>query len=325
MRPWRSHAERSPVTTPRSLLPLLALCACAGASQGSGEPVAAPKTLDVRALSFPAAWLVEQVAGDHVKLTNVNPAGEDPPAWQPGGDVIADLGSADLIVANGAGYEAWITTASLPDDRLLQLADGLDLIRLPGVTHSHGKAGSHSHAGLDPHTWADPTVFAREATTLHDRLVTLDPTHKAAFDEGLARVSAELDALDKDLKVALSPAKGLRLAASHPAFNYLARRYGLDVTSFGFDPSDAPDAMALAPFQAWVTTAGAAPVLLWEAPPGDAARGAFPATVKQVVLDPLEQPGPDGTYDYLAKSRTNVAVFTGLFPSNGASPGAATP
>ncbi len=311
------------MSTRHALVALLTLAACSGES--TEAPASAPQPLDVRALSFPAAWLVQRVAGDAVTLTNVNPPGEDPPAWQPSGDLVADLGNADLIVANGANYEAWVTTASLPTAKLLQLAEEQDLITLPGVTHSHGKSGSHSHAGIDPHTWADPTLLAKQALALHDQLVAMDPGHKATFDDGLARVQADLEALDKELAAALTGAKVHRMAASHPAFNYLARRYGLDVTSFGFDPSESPDATAKAPFDAWTATAGADPVLLWEAAPADPARAAFSAEVRQIVLDPLEQPGADGSYDYLAKSRTNVAVFTGLFPANGASPGAATP
>jgi zinc transport system substrate-binding protein len=311
------------MSTLHALVALLGLAACSGEPAAAPAPAAHP--LDVRALSFPAAWLVQRVAGDAVTLTNVNPPGEDPPAWQPSGDLVADLGNADLIVANGAGYEAWVTTVSLPPSKLLKLADGQDLITLPGVTHSHGKDGSHSHAGVDPHTWADPALFAKQAAALHDQLVALDPGHKATFDDGLARVQADLAALDQELAAALVGAKGHRLASSHPAFNYLARRYGLDVTSFEFDPSEAPEAAAKATFDAWTATAGAGPVLLWEAAPADAARAAFSADVRQTVLDPLEQPSADGSYDYLAKSRTNVAVFTGLFPSNGASPGPATP
>lgn len=312
------------MTTTRRVFPWIVLAGCAGTPAAAPAP-SEPHTLDVRALSFPAAWLVQRVAGDAVKLTNVNPPGEDPPAWEPSGDVVADLASADLIVANGAGYEAWTLTASLPTSKLLKLADGLDLITLPGVTHSHGKAGTHTHAGRDPHTWADPTLFAKEAVVLHDQLVVLDPGHKAQFDDGLAKLTADLDALDKKLAASLAGAKGRKLAASHPAFNYLARRYGLDVTSFGFDPSEAPDATARAPFDVWLTTAGPNPMLWWEATPDAPVRASLPSAVQQVVLDPLEQPGPDGVYDYLAKSRTNVAVFAGLFPADGASPGAATP
>lgn len=284
----------------------------------------APK-LDVRALSFPAEWLVRRIAGDAVTLTTVCPPGEDPPTWQPGADLVADLAHADLLVANGANYEAWLTTVSLPNARLLRAADGLDVITLPGVTHSHGQQGSHSHAGLDPHTWGDPILFKQEAQLVHDRLVSLDPDHTAAFDAGMATLATDLDALDKELAQALAPAKGRRLAASHPAFNYLARRYGLDLTSFGLDPEGAADADAAAAVSAWVATAGAHPLLLWEAPPSDVAVAALPTAVRHVQVDPLEQPGPDGVYDYLARSRTNAAVFAGLFAPADASRADATP
>lgn len=315
------------MSVPRLLL-LAALltggCTGAGAS-APAAPVAADDKPDVRALSFPAGWLVARIGGEAVRLTQVSPAGEDPPSWQPPADVVAGLAAADLIVANGAGYEAWLATVSLPESKLLQSAAGVDPIRLPGLTHSHGDDGSHSHAGIDPHTWMDPVALGQQAVAVHARLIALDPAHQGAYDAGLAGLRADLDQIDKELAAALAPAKGRRLAASHPAFNHLARRYGLDLTSFAFDPTEAPDAAAAAPLLAWLPTAGADPILLWEVAPSAAVVAALPAGLRHVLVDPVEQPGSDGVYDYLAKSRTNVAVFAGLFAPADASPGEPAP
>ena len=127
---------------PLLLAPLILLLACAGGPAPVADPPpdapAASAPLDVRALSFPAGWLVRRVGGERVAVTEVTPPGEDPPFWQPTGEVVAALGSASLLVANGAGYEAWTTTASLPAGRLVATADGLDLVTVAGATHSHG-------------------------------------------------------------------------------------------------------------------------------------------------------------------------------------------
>lgn len=279
----------------------------------AAEAVATPsEPLDVRALSFPAAWLVDRVGGDAVTVLQITPVGEDPPHWQPSGDVIASLADADLIVANGAGFEAWTATASLPTSKVVDTAKGLELLEIAGKTHSHGEDGEHSHAGTDPHTWSDPLGLLLQAKAVHAALSAARPGAQATLDAGLEALQRDLTALHEELATALAPAKGRPVAANHPAYNYLARRYDLDLTSFDFDPEVAPSAEDLDPFVAWMQTAGAEPVLLWESTPSADVIGAFPEGVQHVPVDPLEQPA-GATYDYLKQARTNAIVFRRLF------------
>lgn len=292
------------------LLPLLLACAGGPVAPEAATPPSGP--LEIAALSFPAAWLAERVGGAAVVVRNVSPPGEDPPHWQPGPDVIASLVDARLVVANGAGFEAWTRTATLPEDRVVSTADGLELLQVEGRTHSHGKAGEHSHAGTDPHTWSDPLAFLAQGKAVHDALVREDPAHSDTYDAGLAALQAELTALHEALAAALEPARGVPLAANHPAYGYLARRYQLTLTAFDLDPEEAPDAEDAQAVAAWAASAGAAPVMFWEAAPAEAATAALPPTLRHVVLDPLEQPA-DGAYDYLAQSRANAAVLAALF------------
>lgn len=302
---------------PLLLVSLVLWVGCTGSPPPAADPQPAAATpavapLDVRALSFPAGWLARRIGGDRVQVTEVTPPGEDPPFWQPTGEVVAGLGGAALIVANGAGYEAWITTASLPAGRLVSTADGLDLVTVEGTTHSHGKAGAHSHAGTDPHTWADPRLFARQGERVHAALLAADPAGKDVYDANLAALRHDLETLATSLGTALDPARGRKLAASHPAYNYLARAYGLDLRSFGLDPAEPPAADALAEVAAWAADAGPDPVLLWEAPPAPAVTAALPAGIRHVVVDNLEQPPDGGAYDYLAQARANLDVLRTL-------------
>lgn len=280
------------------------------AAEARPEAPAARKV--VRSTSFPAAWLVTRLAGQLVNHENVHPAGEDPPSWQPPGELVAGLATADLIVANGAGFEAWMATAALPASRVVQSASGAELITLEGKTHSHGTGGEHTHAGTDPHTWSDPVTLLGQARVVHQALVQADPAHQPAYDANLGTLTAELEALDGELRAATAGGKGRPLSASHPAFNYLARRYELSIHSFDFDPEEVPSAEQVAAFSAWWSGKGD-PVLLWEAQPTEGVRAAFPANTRHVYVDPLEGPPDAGTYDYLTQARGNVATFAGLF------------
>lgn len=273
---------------------------------------AAPaEPLDVRALSFPAAWLVEQVGGESVAVTNVLPAGEDAPHWSPPPELIADLQDADLIVKNGASFEKWTETSTLPSSKLVDTSQGLDLIEIEGVVHSHGAHGEHSHVGEDPHTWSDPLLFAEQAEAVKDALVAADPDRADAYERRYAEVRGELEALASALEAVGPTLEGVDLAANHPAFNYVARRMGVSVHSFELDPRDLPSDAQRSEVEAWVAEADN-PVLLWEAEPTQEIADALPSALSHVVLDPLEQPGRDGEYDYLQRAETNLAIWRSI-------------
>lgn len=305
------------------------LPACTGETGPSTSTPAAPAPrtgpIDVRVASFPAEWLVQRVGGAAVKVDNVLPTGEDPPFWAPPGDVVAAVQSAELIVANGAGFEKWMETATLPDDRVVDSAAAVDLIRIEAQTHSHGKGGEHSHAGIDPHTWSDPMAYGQQAVAVHAALVAARPSEKATFDSQLATLQRDLEALDRELKDILTRAKGTRFAANHPAYNYLARRYDLDIRSFDFDPEEVPSAADRQAFVDWSAGVDRPHHLLWESAPTDEVRRAFPAGTLHIYIDPLEQPPEGGTYDYLAQARKNVTTFQALFGKAAAAPTEASP
>lgn len=266
------------------MLTLLLACSQPEAPAPAADPV-------VVATSFPAWYLADQLLDVPVRC--VLPPGADPQTWQPDGDLIAAVASADLIIASGAGFEAWMKTAALPERRIIDLSEPIDLITLEGATHSHGIGGEHSHAGTDPHTWLDPQSFRVQAEHLRAVLSEqgLTPADTGALSEALVGLHADYGAVFPKLPP---------LYANHPAYNYLARRHGRTIPSIDVDPEVVPEAVPALPEGA---------VVLWESAPSEAVAAAIPA--RHVVIDPLEQPA-DGTYDYLAQSRANITALTAL-------------
>lgn len=291
------------------MLLMLTWLACDAAPPAVEAPAAPAGPPKIVALSFPAQWLTQRLVGERVVVERLLPAGEDPPTYQPPPERIAALQAADLIVGNGAGYEAWLSTASLPEGRLVLTAEGLDLITLPETRHRHGAAGEHSHGGLDPHTWTDPLLLIQQADALTAALTRTRPD--GGFEGRAATLKGELEALHAELQAGLAPLAGRRMAANHPAYNYLARRYALDIVSFDLDPETPPSAESLAAFAAWAE-GQATPVLWWETAPSEAVRAALPPTVRHVVIDPLEQPPEGGEYDLLRAAQRNLDALKAL-------------
>jgi zinc transport system substrate-binding protein len=282
---------------------------CAGGEQKettADKPETDSRPL-VKTTCYPMDWLVRELAGQRVRRELIIPKGEDPPFWQPGVRTVADLQDADLILANGAGYEAWMRTATLPVGKVVYTAEGLDLIELEGETHSHGAQGEHSHTGTDPHTWLDPNLFQKQAERAVEELIRIDPDHGEAYSTGLTQLIPVLVELDEDYdKLFDEMDNDVALAANHPAYNYLASRYGVPVVSFSLDPADISSPEAIQEVVEWQRTVEQA-VLLWEEPPTPEVQSSLPGNIRHVFVDPLEQPPEQGPYDYVKQARDNIS------------------
>jgi len=252
-------------------------------------PPPAPERLEVVSLSRPVHWLVQRIAGDAVDARCLLPEGEDAGTWRPDAATIASLSEADLLIANGAGFEAWTNTASLPRARFVDTSADLDLLTREAVVHSHGADGKHSHGGVDPHTWMDPALFAQQADAVHAALLAASPDQAEALELGHGTTRLELDAIDSLLATSLQPWATVPIATSHPTYSYLARRFGLHLRELDLDPAQP------------VTTEVYEPWLWWEVAPSDTARASVEGP-KQLVFDSLEGEG----VDWLAGMRANI-------------------
>jgi zinc transport system substrate-binding protein len=286
------------------VLALIVAAACAPT-----QTAAPTQPLDVVTTSLPADWLVEQLSqGLPVSRRLIIPTGEDPPAWRPTGEDIAGLLAADLIVANGAGYERWMDAAGLPQSRVVDSAALVPALHLAPTEHEHGSQGSHPHAGLDPHTFTDPLAYGQQLAQVADALSRSLPDDADDIESRRAVLQAALQSIADDLVVAARPLLPHTMATNHPSFHHLARRAGLHVTDLPLDPVRSATAAEASAVTAWASKASS-PILIWEAAPSDAAAGALPPGVASLILDPLEQPGANGRYDYLLQSRSNILAI----------------
>ncbi len=216
---------------------------------------------------YPTQYFCERIGGDLLEVVCPVPADEDAIYWKPDAEAIQVYQNADVIVLNGAGFAKWVSKVSLPENRIINSAKPLEdeLITFRHVAmHSHGPGGEHAHEGIDGHTWVDPVNAKHQATEIKQALVKKYPQHKAAFEQGFTALAKDLDALDAKLKE-LSFGKQ-PLLASHPAFNYLARRYDWNIKSLDLDPEKMPSDRVIQGIQE-ILTNHTAKYVLWEAAP----------------------------------------------------------
>jgi zinc transport system substrate-binding protein len=294
------------------LLPVLAW-SLLGAACGETPPPAAAEELEraVYTSFHPTTWMAERIAGGLVPVVCPVPAGTDPLAWQPDRATLAAYQRAALVVLNGAGYERWAAGASLPPSRVVEAAAGFEpqwLRYEEATTHSHGAAGEHTHAGLDGHTWLDPLLALEEARAVLAGMCRAFPEHAAELRANARGVEADLEALHASLEALAPRLRAARILASHPAYNYLARRYGLSVTSFDLDPEAPLTGEQRGALEAALQP-GVSNLLLFETEPSPAARE-LPAGLAPVVFSPAELLSAEDRAagrDFLSVMQDNVA------------------
>lgn len=211
----------------------------------------------VVATVFPWAAIAEEVGGERVEVVGLLKAGGDPHHWEPAPRDLEVAFEADLFVANGLGLEPFLPRLA-PELRERKVRY-LELGRiLPAATTYAAEVregtivvpGGTSSTGLntpDPHIWLDPVLCAAAARALGRELASCDPGARTYYTARAEKLAARFEALHQVYATTLEPFRGKDLVVGHPAFGYLARRYGLhQVTLTGLAPNGEADPRLLA-------------------------------------------------------------------------------
>jgi len=270
--------------------------------------------LKIAASNYPLAYFAERLGGSRASVAFPVPAGTDPAFWKPDAKAVAEMQQAELILLNGADYEKWLARVSLPRLRQADTSAAFKdrYIRIESaVTHSHGPGGTHSHEGIAFTTWLDLDQAGLQAQAVAESIVRKRPEWRSMVMENLAALRGELAALDAGIKQAVAARAGLPLLASHPVYQYLARRYGLNLASVHWEPNEMPPDAEWADLQRRLR-AHPARWMLWEARPAAAVADRLKAAgVGSLVFDPCANRPESG--DFLTAMAANVENLKAAF------------
>ena len=278
-----------------------------GPSRGPGRPL-------VYASNYPLQYFAERISAPLVDVRLPVPAGEDPAFWKPTGEDIAALQQADLVVLNGASYESWLENVSLPASRLLDTSEGFEeqlISEEEATTHSHGLEGEHEHSATAFTTWLDLALALEQARAIKETFSTRWPEHGGQFEAQFGELAQELKALDAEIEQVVQGASSVPVVFSHPVYQYLERRYGLDGRSVHWEPHEMPSE---ALWQELTALRGSHPAewMIWESEPSPEIRAKLGAQgLQSVVFDPSGG-APDGG-DFLSVMELNVAALKTVF------------
>lgn len=267
-----------------------------------------PAKLSVYAGNYPLAYFAERIGAAQATVHFPVPAGQDPAFWRPDGKTLAAMGRADLILLNGAGYEKWLVQATLPRWKLVDTSAAFKdrLIAEPNaVTHNHGGSGEHSHGGTAFTTWLDFAQASQQAAAIAQAFAAKRPEWKTLFEQRAATLQQDLATLDAGFQALAAAKPALPLLASHPVYQYWARRYGFPLHSVHWEPALPPAAAEWTALGQLAARDGAQR-MLWEGEPLDDTSAKLQALgIAAVVFDPCSNRPASG--DFLSAMRENLA------------------
>ena len=260
----------------------------------------------VYTVNYPLAFFAERIAGDRVEIVFPEMEG-DPAFWNPPAEQIAAYQQADMILLNGAGYARWVQQASLPPAKLINTSKACSdqYIFIDGAAaHSHGGGEKHAHGEPAFTIWLDPQLALQQADAIRDVFSIRWSEHAAEFDTNFEILEQDLNDLDAALKTAFAALNGAPLVGSHPVYQYLARRYSLNLKSVHWEPDALPD-QAMVRNLDDLLEAHAAKIMLWEGEPLEAIELMVEEKgLQTLVFDPCGNRPEEG--DYFSIMQTNL-------------------
>jgi ABC-type Zn uptake system ZnuABC Zn-binding protein ZnuA len=227
------------IVRPAAWLVALALVSGAAACGDGSGGAADDGRLRVVTTVSPITNIVQNVGGEHVRITGIVPEGTNSHTFEPAPSDAAVMEEADVVFMNGLHLEE--PTRELADANLRQ---GVPLVQLADRTIGPDEyvfdLSFPEEQGLpNPHLWTNPPYAAEYAEIVAAELSALDPAHAADYeanrDAFLARID-ELDALIRRVTETVPP-EHRKLLTYHDSFPYFAREYGWEVIG-AVQPSD---------------------------------------------------------------------------------------
>ena len=203
-----------------------ALLGVAGLVVGCGATAiqAAPGTIAVVAAENQYGNVAAQIGGKDVSVISIesNP-NTDPHTYEVSPSVAEEVGSAQVVIQNGIGYDDYMTKIeSASPNQARTVISVQHLLGLPDSTPN-------------PHLWYDPTTMPKVATTLAAHYSALKPADASYFSENATNFIASLNPWLQAIADFKAQHAGTPVATTEPVADYMLNAARVDnLTPFRF-------------------------------------------------------------------------------------------
>lgn len=196
---------------------MLASVAACGSGQSTSEKNG---TIEVVASVNQWGTVAKTLGGDNVNVTSIiNSTNVDAHDYEPTTSDIAKLQKAQVIIVNGAGYDAWAVKAAQTANATI-----VNAAEVGGVND-----------GENPHVWFSAEVRKAVAQAITKAYEQVDAAKKNDFDKMNDQWTAEENNVESKIAEVKQKSDGLAYAATESVASYLAEDMGLaDATPSGY-------------------------------------------------------------------------------------------
>lgn len=196
---------------------MLASVAACGSGQSTSEKNG---TIEVAASVNQWGTVAKALGGDNVNVTSIiNSTNVDAHDYEPTTSDIAKLQKAQVIIVNGAGYDAWAVKAA----------------QTANVTIVNAAEVGGVNDGENPHVWFSADVRKAVAQAITEAYEQADAAKKNDFDKMNDQWMAEENNVESKIAEVKQKTDGLAYAATESVASYLAEDMGLaDATPSGY-------------------------------------------------------------------------------------------
>ena len=161
--------------------------------------------------------VAQQIGGDRVSVVSIlrNPD-QDPHLFEVSPTIIREVAAAQIVVYNGADYDAWI-------ENLLKVTPRAERVAIAAADLVNRKAGDN------PHLWYDPSTIPLVANALAAAFIAADPIHKDDYTARLKTFIASLGPLNEKIAALRAKYAGVAVTATEPVFDYMADALNLQM------------------------------------------------------------------------------------------------
>ncbi|WP_037036875.1 metal ABC transporter substrate-binding protein [Rahnella sp. WP5] len=184
------------------------------------SPLAMAKTVDAVASFSILGDIVQEVGGEHVKVTTLVGPDGDPHSFEPSPKDSKAINASDVVFVSGLGLEGWIdrlVTASGYKGHLVTASEGVN-------SHKMEEDGKQI---TDPHAWNSMANGVIYATNVMNALIKVDPEDADYFRQRGTAYIEQLQKLDAWAKTEFTgiPQSKRKVLTSHDAFGYFGQEY----------------------------------------------------------------------------------------------------
>ena len=198
------------------------------------------RDVDVERRGVAVTWgllaeVVYRLGDGQIEVHQLIPAGAEVHDWEPTPEAVDLVRRSAIIIYTVEGFDDWA----------LELAEGFDVRVVKASEDAPVLLGSE-HGHVDPHLWLDISNVKKMVENIAEMLAAAFPDKRDSIRSNAAKLLEELDGLDSRLAEGLRPYRGRIFITQHDAFQYLARRYGLEAIGILGPEEEEPSSSRLA-------------------------------------------------------------------------------